>query len=135
MIAELNPSTKDKPLKGDFTITGLDLNIFQPFIAQLEQLTGKINGFANNSGTLSKPYITGKIKLIDGNMSGDIPTSLEKVPIAAAIEGESLKVNGDWHSGSNGYGTVTGIIAWSKELDVNLSMQTDKLPVIVAPYA
>lgn len=111
MIAELDPSTQNKPLKGDFTITGLHLNIFQPFIAQLEQLTVKINGFANISSTLTKPYITDKIKLIDGNMSGDIPISLEKVPIAAAIESESLKVNGDWHSGSNGYGTVTGIVA------------------------
>lgn len=132
--ADINPLSHNKALKGDFKIAGLDLNIFQPFIPQLEQLTGKINGLGTISGTLTNPYISGKIALNNGNVLGDLPISLEQLQLIAAIEGEELKLNGNWRSGNTGYGSLKGSVNWSKALDVNLALNANHLPVIIAPY-
>lgn len=132
--ADINPQSHNKALTGDFKIAGFDLNIFQPFIPQLEQLTGKINGLGTISGTLTNPYISGKVAINNATAIGDLPISLEQLQLIAAIEGEELKLSGNWRSGNTGYGSLKGSVNWSKALDVNLALNANRLPVVIAPY-
>lgn len=130
----IDPLKTQKPIQGNFSIKQFNINIFRPFIAELNELTGNINGQGTIRGTLEKPYVSGKITLSDGNVLGDIPVSLEKLQTTAIIEGESLKVNGSWLSGTEGQASINGDIDWSNTPTLQMSLKASKLPIIIAPY-
>lgn len=130
----INPLKNNKPIQGDFTIKNFNINIFRPFITDLNELTGSINGQGTIKGTLEKPYISGKITLTNGTILGDIPISVEKLNTTAMIEGESLKIDGAWVSGREGRAAINGNIDWSNTPNLQIKLQASKLPIIIAPY-
>ncbi|QJI29696.1 translocation/assembly module TamB [Pseudomonas sp. ADAK18] len=134
--AQINPLPKNKPLTGNFSLTGLDLAVARPFVPMVEKLNGKLNGNGRLSGGLLAPQVNGSVNLVGGEISGpELPISLEDLNIQALIAGESVQLNGGWKSGKAGQGSVKGQIDWGQALAVDISLQGTQLPVTVEPYA
>ena len=134
--AQINPLPKNKPLTGNFSLTGLDLAVARPFVPMVEKLNGKLNGNGRLSGGLLAPQVNGSVNLIGGEISGpELPISLEDLNVQALIAGESVQLNGGWKSGKAGQGSVKGQIDWGQALAVDISLQGTQLPVTVEPYA
>ncbi|SDU90937.1 translocation/assembly module TamB domain-containing protein [Pseudomonas mucidolens] len=134
--AQINPLAKNKPLSGNFSLTGLDLAVARPFVPMVEKLTGKLNGNGRLSGSLLVPQINGNVNLVGGEISGpELPVSFEGLNVQALIAGESVWLNGGWRSGKTGQGSVKGLIEWGPALAVDISLQGTQLPVTVEPYA
>lgn len=134
--AQINPLPNNKPITGTFSLAGLDLSVARPFVPMVEKLTGKLNGSGRISGGLLAPLVNGNLNLVGGEVSGpELPISLEGLNLQAQIAGESVQLNGAWHSGKAGQGSLTGQIDWGRALVVDLSLKGSQLPVIVEPYA
>ncbi|UMZ09934.1 translocation/assembly module TamB [Pseudomonas sp. MPFS] len=134
--AQINPLPKNKPLSGDFRLSGLDLSVARPFVPMVEKLSGSLNGSGRLSGSLLAPQVNGNLQLTGGQVSGsELPTSLEDLQLTAQIMGESVRLDGGWKGGKNGQGSLNGNIAWGRELLVDLNLKGTQLPVTVEPYA
>lgn len=134
--AQINPLAKNKPITGTFSLTGLDLTVARPFVPMVEKLNGKLNGNGRISGGLLAPLVNGSMNLVGGEISGaELPISLEGLNVQALIAGESVQLDGNWHSGKAGQGSLKGHIDWGRALAVDLSLQGSHLPVTVEPYA
>lgn len=134
--AQINPLPKNKPITGNFSLSGLDLAVARPFVPMVETLSGKLNGSGRISGGLLGPQVNGNVNLVGGEISGpELPISLEGLNVQALIAGESVQLNGGWRSGKAGQGSLKGQIDWGQALVVNLSLQGSQLPVTVEPYA
>ncbi|KRP67837.1 translocation/assembly module TamB domain-containing protein [Pseudomonas orientalis] len=134
--AQINPLPANKPITGNFSLTGLDLAVARPFVPMVEKLNGKLNGNGRISGGLLAPLVNGNVNLVDGEVSGpELPISLEGLNLQAQIAGESVQLNGGWHSGKAGQGSLKGQIDWGRALVVDLSLKGSQLPVTVEPYA
>ncbi|KPG72768.1 translocation/assembly module TamB domain-containing protein [Pseudomonas libanensis] len=134
--AQINPLPSNKPITGNFSLTGLDLAVARPFVPMVETLNGKLNGSGRISGGLLAPLVNGNLNLVDGEVSGpELPISLEGLNLQAQIAGESVQLNGGWHSGKAGQGSLKGQIDWGRALVVDLNLKGSQLPVTVEPYA
>lgn len=134
--AQINPLPKNKPLSGEFRLSGLDLAVARPFVPMVEKLAGTLNGSGRISGGLLAPQVNGNLALSGGEVSGpELPISLQDLQLQALISGESVQLNGGWKSGKAGQGSLNGNIAWGQALVVDLSLKGSQLPVTVEPYA
>jgi len=132
----LDPLAKDKPLSGDFRLTGLDLSIARPFVPMVERLAGQLNGNGRLSGTLLAPQVNGSLVLSGGEVSGaELPVSLQDLSLQALIAGEQVQLEGGWRSGDAGRGQLTGQLTWGQALGMDLRLRGQQLPVTVEPYA
>ena len=133
---QVDPSGEVKPISGNFVLSDFDLSVIRPFVAQVERLDGQLNGNGQISGTLRKPQINGELRLTDGEIAGaELPVSFEQLQVTAVIDGERVRVDGDWRSGEQGQGQIAGTIDWAQALDLDLRINGSQLPVIVEPYA
>ncbi|WP_338492504.1 translocation/assembly module TamB domain-containing protein [Pseudomonas trivialis] len=134
--AQINPLPANKPITGNFSLTGLDLAVARPFVPMVEALTGKLNGTGRISGGLLAPLVNGSVNLVGGEISGpELPLSLQDLNVQALIAGESVQLNGGWRSGKAGQGSLKGQVDWGQALAVDLSLTGSQLPVTVEPYA
>ncbi|OLF53100.1 translocation/assembly module TamB domain-containing protein [Pseudomonas chlororaphis] len=134
--AQINPLPKNKPLSGEFRLSGLDLAVARPFVPMVEKLAGTLNGSGRISGGLLAPQVNGNLALSGGEVSGpELPISLQDLQVQALIAGESVQLSGGWKSGKTGQGSLGGHIAWGQALVVDLSLKGSQLPVTVEPYA
>jgi translocation and assembly module TamB len=132
----IDPIGKNKPVTGDFTLSGLDISLARPFAPTVEKLNGKLNGSGRISGSLLAPLINGNVALNDGEVSGpELPVSLEKLNVQAVIAGERVDLTGNWTSGAAGQGSIGGHVAWADALDVDVALKGSRLPITVEPYA
>nr|WP_256659461.1 translocation/assembly module TamB domain-containing protein [Pseudomonas sp. H9] len=136
VVTRLDPVAKNKPLSGDFRLSGLDLAIARPFAPIVERLSGQLNGSGHLSGTLLSPQVNGSLNLSAGEVAGaELPVSVKDLNLQALIAGEQVQVNGAWKSGEAGQGSLRGHIGWGQKLAVELQLQGQRLPVTVEPYA
>lgn len=136
VTAQLDPLAKNKPLAGDFNLSGLDISIARPFIPMVEKLTGRLNGAGHLSGGLLAPQVNGNITLSDGEASGpELPLNVHDLKLQALIAGEGVRLDGNWSSGETGRGTLNGQVAWADALAVDVNLKGTHLPVTVEPYA
>jgi translocation and assembly module TamB len=134
--AQLDPRPANKPLNGEFRLSGFDLAVLRPFVPMAERLEGKLQGSGNISGQLLAPQINGQLRLDGGELSGsELPISLENLQLQALIAGEQVQLSGDWHSGEQGRGNLRGELTWAEGLSGDLALQGQRLPVKVEPYA
>lgn len=134
--ARIDPRPAAKPLSGSFQLRGLDLSVARPFVPMVEQLEGHLNGNGTLSGSLQQPQIDGRIVLDGGQIGGgDLPTRFDDLRLQALIAGESLQLSGDWKSGEHGQGSLSGEMAWSDDLVLDLRVRGNRLAVVVDPYA
>ncbi|MBL4609702.1 MAG: translocation/assembly module TamB [Pseudomonas sp.] len=130
-----DPGTRQS-LTGEYSIQGLKLNILRPFVPQVDTLRGELNGQGRLAGTLREPEVVGRLSISDGQVSGpELPVSLEDLAVDVDINGQRAAVDGQWTSGDEGVGSLTGTVVWSPELDFDLSLEGSQLPVVVQPYA
>jgi len=123
-------------LTGEYNIDGLKLNILRPFLPQVDTLRGELRGEGRLAGTLREPEIVGMVRLSEGQVSGpELPVSLEDLEVEVNINGQRAVVDGQWTSGEEGTGSLTGTVVWAPELDLDLSLEGSQLPVVVQPYA
>lgn len=136
VIAQIDPLTKNKPLTGEFNLSGVDISIARPFVPMVEKLTGRLNGSGRLSGGLLAPQVNGNVTLSEGEVFGpELPVSLHDLKIQALIAGESVRLDGGWSSGDAGRGTLNGQISWGEALAVDLNLKGARLPLTVEPYA
>lgn len=134
--AQVNPLAKNKPLSGQFSLTGLDLAVARPFAPMVETLHGRLNGTGKLSGGLLAPQVHGRVNLVGGEISGaQLPINLEDLNVQALIAGERVQIDGGWNSGPSGKGTVKGMLEWGTALAMDIHLQGTQLPVTVEPYA
>lgn len=132
----IDPLAKNKPVSGDFNLSGLDVSVARPFVPMIDKLNGKLNGSGRISGALLAPQVNGNVALSDGEVSGpELPVSLEKLNVQALIAGENVQLKGNWTSGPTGQGSIGGHIGWAEALNVDISLQGSRLPITVEPYA
>ncbi len=132
----IDPLARNKPVNGEFSLTGLDVSVARPFVPMVEKLNGKLNGNGRISGSLLAPQVNGNVALSEGEVFGpELPVSLEKLNVQALIAGENVQLKGNWASGPAGQGSIVGHIAWAQALDVDISLQGARLPITVEPYA
>ena len=133
---QVDPRSEAKAISGNFRLSRLDLAVARPFIPQVDRLSGQLNGSGELSGTLSQPQVNGELRLSDAEIAGSqLPVSFEQLQLRASIEGERVRVDGDWRSGEQGQGTIAGTLDWRDALDLDLRVSGSRLPVIVEPYA
>ncbi|WP_459703941.1 translocation/assembly module TamB domain-containing protein [Stutzerimonas marianensis] len=136
MSLQIDPAGEEKPIAGEFRLRELDLSVARPFIPQVDRFDGQLNGTGSLSGTLSKPQVTGELNLSDGEIAGsELPVSFEQLQVRALIDGEQLRLDGNWRSGEQGRGEIGGDVAWGDELDLDIRVSGSRLPVVVEPYA
>ncbi|MGE4404222.1 translocation/assembly module TamB domain-containing protein [Pseudomonas sp.] len=134
--ARIDPRREVKPLSGEFRLNGLDLAVARPFVPMVERLKGELNGSGQLAGSLQRPRLTGQLTLGGGEVSGsELPTTFEDLQVRLLIDGESLRIDGDWRAGEQGRGTLAGTLAWAEALDLDMRVSGNRLPVVVEPYA
>nr|WP_028694246.1 translocation/assembly module TamB domain-containing protein [Pseudomonas cremoricolorata] len=132
----IDPMAADKPLSGDFRLSGLDIGVARPFAPMVERLAGQLNGSGRLSGTLLAPQVNGNLNLSGGEVSGaELPISLQDLSVQAMIAGERVELSGGWRSGAAGRGQIGGNLTWGQALGVDIRLQGQQLPVTVEPYA
>ncbi|TCD24689.1 translocation/assembly module TamB [Pseudomonas sp. IC_126] len=133
---QVDPSTEAKAISGSFFLSDFDLSVARPFVAQVERLNGQLNGRGELSGSLQAPQVNGELRLSDAEIAGsELPVSFEQLQVRALIEGERVRVDGDWRSGEQGRGEIAGTLNWTDALDLDMRISGSRLPVIVEPYA
>lgn len=134
--ARIDDPTGARALSGQYRIEGLKLNILRPFLPQVKELRGEVNGSGELNGTISEPLITGEVRIQDAHVSGpELPISLEQLNVDIQIAGQRADIDGEWRSGDQGQGSLQGNVTWAPEFDLDLTLKGDALPVIVKPYA
>ncbi|RMT46683.1 putative exported protein [Pseudomonas amygdali pv. myricae] len=134
--AQIDPLAKDKPLSGDFGLSGLDISVARPFAPMVQKLNGRLNGNGRLSGSLLAPLVNGSVTLEGGEVAGaELPMELHDLKVQALIAGESVQLTGGWKSGSTGQGSIGGQVAWGQNLNVDVSLKGARLPINVEPYA
>ena len=116
---DLVSNVRENALKGSVTVTGVDLAILTPFLAENQALTGILSSQLNISGSLSSPEINGEIKLVNGQFKlGETTPAIININIVAdftdptvtiktltggigetpfAIKGEIHQTNWQWY--------------------------------------
>lgn len=134
--AQIDPRPANKPVSGEFRLSGFDLAVLRPFVPMVERLEGQLLGSGSISGPLLAPQVNGQLRLEGGELAGgDLPMSLERLQLQALIAGEQLQLTGTWNSGEHGRGNLRGGLDWREGLAGDLSLQGQRLPLIVEPYA
>ena len=132
----IDPRPEAKPIDGEFRLSGLDLAVARPFVPMVERLRGELNGSGQLAGSLQQPTLNGQLLLTGGEIAGsELPTTFEDLRVRLLIEGERLNIDGGWRAGEQGRGSLSGTLDWQDELDLDLAIKGDRLPVVVEPYA
>ena len=132
----IDPRPENKPIDGEFRLSGLDLAVARPFVPMVERLRGQLNGSGQLSGSLRQPTLNGQLLLSGGEIAGsELPTTFEDLRVRMLIEGERLSIDGDWRAGDQGRGNLSGTLDWRDALDLDLAIKGSRLPVVVEPYA
>ncbi|MFY1019639.1 translocation/assembly module TamB domain-containing protein [Ectopseudomonas khazarica] len=134
--ARIDPRPQSKPISGEFRLSGFDLAVLRPFVPMAETLEGRLQGAGRLAGGLLAPQIDGQLRLEGGALSGSaLPVSFEALQVQALIAGEQVQLSGNWRSGEQGSGQLNGQLNWAAGLSAELTLQGQRLPVKVEPYA
>ncbi len=133
---QLDPRPQRKPLTGEFRLSGFDLEVLRPFVPMAERLQGRLLGSGSIGGHLLEPQVNGQLRLENGELAGsELPISLENLQLQARIAGEQMQLDGTWSSGEAGRGSLRGELSWFEGQQADLSLQGQRLPLTVEPYA
>lgn len=136
MLATMAIEPRSKSLKGQLDLNGFDLSIIEPFVAQIDEFAGLLNGQARITGTLLEPYIEGNFAVRNARASGaDLPTRIEDLNLDLAVRGQYADLRGNWRGGQFGLGTVDGTLSWQDTFHAKVNLNTQRLPIWVEPYA
>ena len=131
----INPERPDYPVDGHVTLEKLDLALIRPFL-DLDIVAGRLHGEARLSGPLASPDVRGELRLEEGRVVDTrLPLAFEGVTLRTSIQGNRADIEGQWTSGEQGTGTVTGTASWGGTPTADLAFEGEQLPVSVEPFA
>lgn len=133
--SRIDPTDEAYTVEGSLELDRMDLSLAQPFL-DLDVVQGQIQGNAAVSGPLASPQLEGNLRLENGRLLDPrIPLRFDELSLEAAIEGEQATLGGQWRSGDEGTGEISGLITWLNGLQAEVSIDGDRLPVTLEPFA
>ncbi len=131
----IDPNDETYPLDGHLELDSMDLALVQPFL-DLDVVEGQLQGSASVSGPLEMPQLEGNLRLENGRiLDPRIPMRFDDFSLEAAVDGEQATLDGQWQSGEEGSGEISGLITWLDGLQADVSIDGEQLPVTVEPFA
>ena len=131
----INPKG-NKNLTGDIRLIGFDLAILEPFIAQVDNISGQLNGHTRLSGSLLDPRLDGALSIRNANATGaELPTAIEALSLDLLIKGDHASLQGNWRGGQWGKGLISGTLIWQQQFQAVVHLNTERLPITIDPYA
>lgn len=131
--AVINPHAEGKPLTGEVALSGLRLELLQPFFPALSVLTGRISGQGRFEGLLAKPRYWGNIKLTHGRMAlRNAPLTVDEMTALIDVKGDQAELSGQLKSGKGG-ATLSGTGEWAEEPKLTLNLRGDNFELRQEP--
>lgn len=131
--AVINPYAEGKPLTGEVALSGLRLELLQPFFPALSVLTGRINGQGRLEGLLAKPRYWGNIELTHGRMAlRNAPLTVDEMTALVDVKGDQAEFSGQLRSGKGG-ATLSGAGGWAEEPKLTLNLRGDSFELRQEP--
>jgi len=126
----------DRTISGYTKLDQINLSALADFLPQLEILTGIISSEMDISGTLSKPNVSGKVQLINGELLATAnPTLLEDIELDLILSGQRATLDGHWKMGT-GEAKIGGLFDWrDNNFSGDIQFDGDKLAIIQPPLA
>lgn len=88
---DLATTVREKTLKGNMTITGVDLDVLTPFLAADQTLTGTLSSQLEVGGSLSSPQINGQINLVKGELKlGETTPAITNISVNADFKDPTI---------------------------------------------
>ncbi|MBF7685197.1 translocation/assembly module TamB domain-containing protein [Acinetobacter sp. B10A] len=129
----IDPYKDQLPMQGEAAFSQVDLQFLKPFIPDARRIGGTLDFAAKINGTVSKPLITGDLRLKDGLISMiSTPVNLNNIQMYSAIRQDQATIMGIFNSGP-GLGKIDGQVSWRDEPYVKLKLQGENLLVKQAP--
>lgn len=129
----IDPYSINKAMRGEIAFNELQLKIFKPFIADVRQLDGTLSFAGKVGGSLTKPLLTGEMRLKNGSISMiSLPVNLTNIQLYSSIRQNNAEINGAFNSG-RGVGKLKGTFDWKGEPKIDLNLKGDNLFIRQAP--
>lgn len=131
--ARLDPRVEGKPLQGRLDLSGLRLEVLQPFFPALSTLAGAVNASGDLAGTLAYPDFRGAVQLRDGQVAFQrLPLHIENIDSRIEVAGRQAVISGRMRSGEGG-ATLAGSADWSAEPRLDLDLKGSRFQLSQQP--
>ncbi|MBW4933731.1 translocation/assembly module TamB [Marinobacter sp. F4206] len=131
----VDPRSADRRLEGTFRLNNLDIAMAGLF-AGLEEISGEINGQGKLSGPLMKPAVTGELALTNGRVvDPSLPIPLEEIYVSLGLNGYSADIRGRIRSNARSQTTLNGSVSWENAPEGRLTINGERVPFSLEPYA
>ncbi|MBF7687110.1 translocation/assembly module TamB domain-containing protein [Acinetobacter rathckeae] len=129
----IDPYKDQLPMQGEAAFSQVDLQFLKPFIPDARRIGGTLDFAAKINGTVSKPLVTGDLRLKDGLISMiSTPVNLNNIQMYSAIRQDQATIMGIFNSGP-GVGKIDGLVSWRNDPHIQLKVQGENLLVKQAP--
>ncbi|MFT4020972.1 MAG: translocation/assembly module TamB domain-containing protein [Acinetobacter sp.] len=129
----INPYDDTLPMRGEVAFDRVDLKFLKPFIQDIRSIGGTLAFAGKINGTLSKPLVTGDIRVKNGSLSMiSLPVNISNVQLYSAVRQSHATIQGAFNSG-RGVGKLDGSVDWENEPQVQLNFNGDNLLIRQAP--
>ncbi|MEB3767840.1 translocation/assembly module TamB domain-containing protein [Acinetobacter sp. MD2] len=129
----INPYDDRLPMQGELAFDQVDLKFLKPFIQDVRSIGGVLSFAGKVSGTLTKPLMTGDLRLSNGNLSMlSLPVNINNLQMYSAIRQNQASIEGAFNSG-RGVAKLNGVFDWSNEPHLQLGLKGDNLLIRQAP--
>lgn len=120
---------ENRNLQGQLSIEKFLLAPFAPFVAELSELSGEINGKLELHGTIKEPLLAGSLALNQVAIAGDaIPGKLEQWDQKIEFKNQSARMAGQFKFGG-GVGQSDGEFDWSNDVIGHLNLSGEKVEI------
>ncbi len=132
----IDPRRQDQPLDGALELEGLRLRFFQPFVPQVTELGGRVDGSAEVGGTRTAPALDGSIELRQGRLAVAPSSSVvEDFRLRVDLAGSEADITGAFGVGE-GEADIGGEASWSSDTyALDLELDGERLLADIPPYA
>lgn len=129
----LDPYAEGLPLRGDVDLTGLRLEVLQPFFPELSQLSGRFGVNGRLDGVLRAPRFFGELAIADGRLAlRRLPLQAEDIGLRVAVTGDAAQIEGELRSGP-GTATLTGAANWQEAPSLELALRGQRFELRQEP--
>ena len=131
--ATINPFAENRPLTGEVTLSGLRLELLQPFLPALSTLTGLVSAEGRLDGSLAHPRYWGSLQLKDGKMAlRNVPLAVDDMSAWIDVQGDRADISGQLRSGAGG-AALSGQADWSDQPKVSLDLKGSRFGIRQEP--
>lgn len=131
--ATVNPFLDGKPVTGEVALSGMRLELLQPFFPALSQLSGLVSAEGRIDGSLARPRYWGNVQLREGRMAlRNVPLAADDMSAWVDVQGDRADFTGQLRSGEGG-ATLAGNAEWQEQPRMSLSLQGSRFAVRQEP--